>query len=80
MNDQIGVNVALNKSYRDEIETLNWDEIPFKYHRQSFKTPHVYIATRPTRLWGSSGDLNLQIHTWDPTIVTTGPWQILFKR
>ena len=53
------------KSYRDEIETRNREEIPYssqivpikgsfcllqKDHRQSSTTPHIYIATWPTRL------------------------------
>ena len=25
-----------------------------KDHRQPFTTPHIYIATRPTRSWGDS--------------------------
>ena len=27
-----------------------------KDRRQFFTTPHIYIATRPSRSWGSSGD------------------------
>ena len=38
--------------------------------------PHIYIVTRPTLLWGSSGDSNVQTHAKDPRIVTTRPRQI----
>ena len=50
------------RSFRNEIETLHWEAIPFssriiprffqfrKDHRHLSTTPHLYIATRPTHL------------------------------
>ena len=41
-----------------------------KHHWQpSQQTLHIYIATRPTRLWGSCENSNLRPHTWELGIV-----------
>ena len=35
-----------------------------KYHRQPSTTPHMYIATRSSCLWGSDGDSSLRPRAW----------------
>ena len=76
------------RSYSNEIETRNREEIPFSSQivprglsvaegpRQPSSTLHIYIATRSIRIWRSSRDSNLQTHAWEPGIVTTRPRQI----
>ena len=76
------------RSYNDEIETWNREEIPFlsqivprvfqlqKEHNQPSTMPHIYIATRPTRLCKSCGESKLQTNVWEAGILTTRPQQI----
>ena len=47
-----------------------------KDHRQPSTTPHIYIASGPTRFGVSGGDSNFGPNALEPDIVTTRPRRI----
>ena len=73
----------LNRSYRDEIETRNREEIPYSSRivpmgsfccRRTIDRPsqrRTFIKRPGQPAWGSSRDSNLRTHAWEPGIVTT---------
>ena len=58
-NPELGRNSLLLGGYFQGIFQLQKD------HRQPSTMPHIYIATKPIRSWGSSGDSNQQAHAWE---------------
>ena len=79
------------KLYSDNIETWNWEQIPFSLRivprglsvAEGPKTvlhnrpAHLYIDLTNPLLWGPSGDSNLQTYDLEPDVVTTRPRRIL---